>query len=367
MKIAYVTGAIRVGGSEAQLLNLIQNLPEYIEPILITLKEGYPSLESAGLEIKHIVTGGYSRIHGASIYKQYLSLRRVLKELQPDIVQSHLPGTNILACFAGDSLDLPHILMEEGMGATRPLWEKILRKTAYRFPCRFVCNSESILSRMVHREKIDPQKITLIRNALTISEIMPVKKARAILGIEENCFVVFTAASLKPVKGIDILIRGFYEFSRKYSGNILLMIAGDGSSRSKYEFLADDLGMKDSIRFLGVRGDIQILLGAADAYVSSSLSEGLSNSIIEAMFSATPVIATDVGGTSVLMREEDLGSLIQPSSPKAISDALMTLVAQGSDKEILQRAREYVVKHFNTERVVKQFLGLYEDVLSDFE
>lgn len=363
IKVAFVIGAMRIGGSEAQLANLLCNLPEHIEPVLITMKKGFAWDNAVGSNVMHIVAGRSSRIPGMSLLLSFVSLVRVLRKIKPDLVQSHLAGTNIITSYACKYLRIPHLLMEEGMGVTRPRWERLLRRNAYRYPCCFVCNSQAIFKRMVSREKVNPSKITIVRNALTVSALVNREEARSILGITEDCFVVFTAASLKPVKGIDFLLKGFREFTENYSGSPLLLIAGDGPYREEYESLAEKLNVDGAVRFAGLRDDVPVFMAAADVYVSSSLSEGLSNSIIEAMYFLTPVIATDTGGTSVLLRGKDFGTLIRPADSGEIANSLAILAAKGPDTNTLQKAREFVSSEFSTERVVSQFLDLYERVV----
>lgn len=320
-------------------------------------------MKIASQQIKHYVIGGSGPFPGASLFRGYARLKAIIREEQPDIVQSHLPGTNIIACFACRDTGIPHILMEEGLGVTRPLWERILRKKAFRMPQRFVCNSEAIRERMITREKIDPSRITLIRNAVTISGTPSREESRIKLNIPEDCFVVFTAASLKPVKGIDHLIRGFLKFSRSCTAPSMLLIAGDGKHRSEYEHLAREAG-EGRVRFLGIRNDISDLMAASDVYVSSSLSEGLSNSIIEAMHSRLPVIATEVGGSAVLFKDRKFGRLIAPGSSEEIFRAISEFSEQGPSLEELNEAKKYANEEFSTNRVVKQFTGLYRELLN---
>lgn len=364
MKVFFFTGALRVGGSETQLINLLLNLPPSVEPALVTLKRGRLDERIADRVVAHHVIGGNGSVPGLSPVTAYFRLKKLLEREKPDILQSHLPGTNIIAAFACRKTGVPHILMEEGLGVTRPLWERMLRKKAFSSPIGFVCNSEAIRDRMIAREKVDPERITLIRNAVVISACSSREDARRKLNISPDAFVVLTAASLKPVKGIDHLVRGFSEFSGKCTDPSNLLIAGDGAYGERYRSLAEAEGIRN-IEFLGVRSDVPELMSASDVYVSPSLSEGLSNSIIEAMYSRLPVIATDVGGSSVLLRSSGTGKLISPGSSEEIAGALLDVWRDRPSAEELEKAKAYAEREFSTGRVVAQFTKLYRRIANE--
>ena len=107
--------------------------------------------------------------------------------------------------------------------------------------------------------------------------------------------VIGTIARLDPVKDLGTLIRAVAELSRHVAAT--LVVVGDGSERAALETLARDLGVSDRVRFLGQRDDAREWLAGCDVYVNSSISEGVSLTILEAMAAALPVIATRVGGT----------------------------------------------------------------------
>ena len=117
--------------------------------------------------------------------------------------------------------------------------------------------------------------------------------------------------------------------------NIYLIIAGDGEERPQLEAYADQLGISNKITWTGFRQDIPRILAAIDIYIQTSLNEGLSLSILEAMAAGKPVIATEAGGNSEIINDRVNGLLITSGSVaeivKAISDLMNHLRIKGTN------------------------------------
>lgn len=368
-KIAYVIGSLQVGGSEMQLVHLLQNTSQDFIQHLFCFEGGPLEEELRKSNIEYTILD-YTRnpsITGINMMRKYLSLRKALISYNPDIIQTHLSLTNILSSFIGKSMGIPVFLMEEGMGVTRPAWEKIIRKYAYRNVTKFACNSENIRNRMIQHEGVQKEKIDLILNSVQVEISTNKEQMRKELSIPMCTYVVISVGSLKPVKGTDYLIEGFALFAEYYSDCILLL-AGSGLKRTQYENLAEDLGIASNVRFLGNRSDVGNLLNASDVFISASLSEGTSGAILEAMSAKIPVIATAVGGTVSIVEHETTGILIEASNDKDIMESLKMLHDNADlvDKIVFNASR-FVQAEFSVEKNKQQFLKIYSSILQEIE
>src|SRR5262249_33537673 len=147
-------------------------------------------------------------------------------------------------------------------------------------------------------EGFPPDAVGVIYNGIDVGA-RPAPGARAdvrrSLGLGDRSFVIGTIARLDPVKDLGTLIRGV---ARLRTGrDVHLLVVGDGAERAPLEALAVETGLGPRVHFLGHRDDARALLAGCDAYVNSSISEGVSLTILEAMAACLPIVATRVGGT----------------------------------------------------------------------
>jgi glycosyltransferase involved in cell wall biosynthesis len=171
--------------------------------------------------------------------------------------------------------------------------------------------------------------------------------------------VVGTIGRLDPVKDQTGLIAAFAGLARSETSAVVAIV-GEGPSRAALEGEIGERGLADRVRLLGERRDIPALLRAFDVFVLPSRAEGMSNTILEAMATGLPVIATDVGGNPELVEPEMTGCLVPSGNPQALETALRTYVADPHLRSLQGKAgRERVLQHFSLERMAQAHRGLY--------
>jgi glycosyltransferase involved in cell wall biosynthesis len=183
--------------------------------------------------------------------------------------------------------------------------------------------------------------------------------ARRRLGLSPDHLVVGTIARLNPVKDLGTLIRAFADF-RRIAENATLVIIGDGEERAQLESAVRDAALADDVLFLGERDDARALLPAFDVFANSSISEGVSLTILEAMAAELPVVATRVGGTPEVIEDGLTGLLVPARNPQALARALAHL-SRGVDarRTLGARARTAVEQRFTIDRMVEHYAQVY--------
>jgi glycosyltransferase involved in cell wall biosynthesis len=176
-------------------------------------------------------------------------------------------------------------------------------------------------------------------------------------------FVMVTVCRLAPEKDIVTLLWAFASVHGT-APNTELWIVGDGGERRNLVQLAENLGIKDSVRFWGFRGKVDQILTCADLFVNSSWTEGISISILEAMSLGLPIVATSVGGTPTIVKDEVNGLLVEPRSPHQLGSAMLRLV---QDRALCRKfgasSREQVERHWSLRRMTERYLEIYWDAL----
>jgi glycosyltransferase involved in cell wall biosynthesis len=189
---------------------------------------------------------------------------------------------------------------------------------------------------------------------------------RGTLGIPKGYLVIGSTGRLSPHKDNATLIRAAALLRENLPDlNYLVLLAGDGPDLPELYTLTRELNLMEHVRFLGFWHQIPELLGALDVFVSSSLREGLSISILEAMAAAKPIIATSILPNQELIDNEVSGLLVPPKSPERIAKAIQQLIENPDLKSKYGlAARERVLADYTIERMFDQTLGLYNDLLN---
>jgi len=212
---------------------------------------------------------------------------------------------------------------------------------------------------------INKKKITIINNGIDIqkfSKKIDKSKIRNKFGISPEEIVLGCVARLDPVKDLISLLKG-YKIAQKCKPNISLIIVGNGPCMEQIKKYANKFKFKNKIVFTGMRNDIPKLLKLMDIYVQTSLYEGMSNTILEAMAAGLPVIATSVGGNNEIVINKKTGILIPPKNLEALSKAIICLYVDPEKRKEYGKHGHLRVKHsFSMEKMVTSYQDLYDNL-----
>jgi glycosyltransferase involved in cell wall biosynthesis len=189
-------------------------------------------------------------------------------------------------------------------------------------------------------------------------------RARRMLGIDDTAFVVMAVARLDPVKDFPTLIDAFAAVRGRLP-RARLVIVGDGPERGRLEERAARADVAGSVDIIGFRAGVRQLLPAADLYVSSSISEGISITILEAMAANLAVVATSVGGTPEVLPTAADGGILVPSRDAArLASAIASLESDTATRMAIAAAgRRRLESAFTIDRMVNDYLRTYRRLL----
>jgi len=247
--------------------------------------------------------------------------------------------------------------------------ELMFAKWAARFNTRTVVVSEVLKEKLTNSLDIDSSRLLTIQNALDESRLHKptndsLRKFRNKYCLSENEIVVASIGHLREVKGYFYLVKAINNLRRRFP-NIRLFIAGRDSEEPEIVLKRDllEVANDDFITFLGEYFDIPVLFGVSQIYVCSSLREGFSLATIEAMASGVPVIATDCGGPSDIIKHGYNGLLVPVADPRAMSDAIAMILQDNGLAERLKHAAQIDVKdRYSLKDFVLRHEQLYFDL-----
>ncbi len=207
------------------------------------------------------------------------------------------------------------------------------------------------------------KSIHVIHNGIDVHKFCPQTKVRSETrlkyNISDDIFLLGIVARLVPVKDHKTLFKAFSLLSSEIN-NIHLFVVGDGVLKNELEEKINIMGLSKKITFVGESLDIYAILPAMDLFVLSSLSEGLSVTLLEAMSTGLPIVATNVGGNTEIVEDGYNGFLVPPKNPKALSKAVEKLyLNRDLHKQMAINARKKAIDHFSLEKWIDSYESLY--------
>lgn len=299
----------------------------------------------------------------------YVRLFRLLRSLRPDIV--HTRNLATLDCqFVAAVAGVPgRVHGEHGWdvidvdGTNRKY--NLLRRFMRRFVQRYIPLSVELDEWLRNTVRVRPERITRIYNGVNTERFAPAP--REILASGQPT-VIGTVGRMQTVKDQPALARAFvrlHELFPAMRGRLRLTMIGDGSLRQDVERVIEQAGLQQQASLPGAREDLPEQLRAMDIFVLPSIAEGISNTILEAMASGLPVVATRVGGNAELVVEGETGFLVPPSDTEALAKAIgIYLTDPGLARRHGAAGRNRVLRDFSMERMLGRYLAVYDDLLS---
>jgi glycosyltransferase involved in cell wall biosynthesis len=358
LRICFLAGTLGQGGAERQLFYILKCLKECgAEVSLLTLVAGEhweAPIRQLGVAI-HFVGGSGSRL---------MRLGRVLqtvRRLRPRIVQCQHFYTSIYGAVAGRCLGIPSVgaVRSDGFNELKSNG-RFFGRLSLILPNWLVANSERAIKNL-RSLGYNPRKFLLLPNVVDTESFRPDGRPGS-----KDEFVILGVGSLEPVKRFDRLLEIAADLRGRTNRVIRVVIAGDGTQRDSLAALAEQTRRKGvKVDMVGRVGDPLKLYQSADVLLLASDREGTPNVVMEAMACGLPVVATNVGGVSDLVKNGETGFLFEPGDTVGALVPLERLACEPAlAAEIGQRARAFVEKHHSVSLLPEILAGLYEKVLS---
>ncbi|MEE2702457.1 MAG: glycosyltransferase [Myxococcota bacterium] len=358
-----ITGLER-GGAEVQVCALAGELSRRGWKVsVISMRKAGPL--AARLRACGIAVADLGMSPGRPSLRGFLAYHRAVSRFGPELIHSHLVHANLLA-RAGRALGLRTPLINSAHGEPEAVrWFGWAYRYSDRWCDRFHAVSERALAAFRRDGWVSAEKLFSLPNGVVCDrEPSPDVRARIrnALGLADR-FTFLHAGRLDAEKDQQTLLRGFAAVRGDRPAQLL--IAGDGPLRGQLEALCRELEPSNPVVFLGARDDVPDLLAAADAFVLSSVTEGLPVALLEAGAAGLPVVATEVGDVPRLLVPGCSAGLVPAGDPAALGRELEGLLALApAERERLGQAlRARVHEHFSLGRIVDRWEDVYCDLI----
>jgi sugar transferase (PEP-CTERM/EpsH1 system associated) len=287
-----------------------------------------------------------------------------LRREQPDVVHAH-SGTWLKAARAARLAGVRRVVFtEHGLNDVEPWYNAILKRCGGWMTDCVVAVSHPLRQYLVEHVRIPESKVVVIPNGVDTLRFRPGPsrgELRARLGLG-NAAVIGHVARLAPVKNQPLLVDALGRV-RERAPNAHLVIVGDGPERDALRAHIRARGLEASVHLAGEARDVPSILREFDVFALPSKAEGTSMSVLEAMASGVPIVASAVGGTPDLLDHGRCGVLVAPNDVDALADALADLLlAPERRRDLAAAARARVMSEFDEAVVAKRYEGLYRGV-----
>lgn len=368
MRVVHIITGLSTGGAEMMLVKLLQKLDQRLFSCsVISLGDKGqlgPRIEALGIPVYTL-----DMRRGAISLRAFFRLRRLLREISPDVIQSWMYHANLAATLSCGSRPVFWSIRQSlyDLGKERPLTRAVIRlgSAMSRSPRAILFNSLTSASQHEAMGYL-PSKRIIIANGFDLDAFQPSEEARVNvrreLGLSTDAPLIGLIARYHPMKDHANFVRAAALLHHKHP-NVHFLLAGAGVDSRNRELTTriGQLGIREVTHLLGRREDIPKLTAALDiASSSSSWGEAFPNVLGEAMSCGVPCVATDVGDSGRIVG--DTGKVIRPREAEALATAWQEMIELGKEsrKRLGILARQRVRDYFSLDTVTADYARLYE-------
>ena len=371
--VAHVVFRFDVGGLENGVVNLINHMPsEAYRHAVISLTEITDFKRRIVRDDVSFIALAKPPGHTLWIYPQ---LWRLLRRLRPAIVHSRNLAAlevSVPAWAAGVPVRI-HGEHGRDIGDLDGLNRKNqwLRRFYRPFVSHYIALSRDLEDYLTLRVGMPPARVAQIYNGVDVQRFHPLAQRQAIAGCpftDPGCWLVGSVGRMQQVKDQTTLAQAFIRVLATFPElrkRLRLVMIGEGPLRAQAQAMLEEAGVAELAWLPGQRDDIAEILRGLDCFVLPSLAEGISNTILEAMASGLPVIATDVGGNAELIEAGRSGELVAVSDPQAMAEQIARYAQDAPQARAAGLAgRARVENEFSLQAMSRSYQNLYDRLLS---
>jgi glycosyltransferase involved in cell wall biosynthesis len=360
MNIAFLITGLGMGGAEKQVVDLADQFASLNHNILIIYLTGEATVLPADPSIR--VIGMRMTKTPWSFLNTYFRIRSLIQTFNPDILHSHMIHANIMARLLRLFTTIPRLICtahSTNEGGS-------LRMMAYRVTdslCDLSTNvSQEAVNSFVAKKAVPMKRMIAMVNGIHTEKFVfnPIarKQLRSEENISDSTHLLLCVGRLMKEKDYPTMLQAFHIIYQK-NKDTHLWIVGIGEQLPTLLKMAEDLGILEKVKFLGLRHDIPDLMSACDIFCLSSSYEGFGLVVAEAMSCERIVVATDCGGVKEVVGK--CGSLVPPTSPEDLAQGIEQALQFSSQEKhtIGCEARHRIIENYSLDTISLRWLSLY--------
>ncbi len=369
--ILWLIDGLGMGGAERLMVPYLRYLDKEqynLRVAVLQVREGNPmaaKIEALGIPVDFISVPHLRTLNAVPRLWQYM------REHDVDLVHTQLEFSNTLGTLAARMHGVPavstlHTFEEIGQSKRTMRHVRLMWAVLRRFNQRIVSVSEEVRQYHLEHARFAPQQVVTLYNGIDLSRFRGVEALGQDLlsGVPADAPVLLTVAVLRQPKGIQYMLEALPMIVTAVPQAIYLIV-GDGEHGKALKALAQQIGVQEQVRFLGMRDDIPHLLASCDLFVLPTLLDALPTVLIEAMAASKATVATDVGGVPEIVVNGRTGLLIPPADPDKLAEACIQLLQDVKRREAMgDMGRAIAEQKFDIHKQVRALSDLYQELLA---
>lgn len=378
IKVLKFVTAFGWGGTERQFVNLGLGLDRSRFAVHFSCLRRFgvmlEELESSGVSVIDYDVSSFRDIRAVAAQWR---LARDIRRFGIQIVHTYGSASHVFAIPAAKLAGASVVASIRDMGVYLSTPRRTLQRWVCRFADHILVNAAAIKEWLV-ADGYDGDRITVIPNGIDPSRFAHTRSGRlhSDLGLTADTPLVAVLGRVSRLKGLEDFIAAAAIVAPRFPSARFLIIGEpsftargrkimvDGAYQEELAQLAAKLGVSERVIFTGFRSDVEEILPELAVSVLPSLSEGLSNTLLESMAAGAPVVATRVGGTAEVVQDFENGLLVQPNDPVALAVAICRLLdAPAFAAQLGQAARCRIAEHYSMSSCIQRTSAVYELLL----
>lgn len=348
VRIVYIITGLTKSGTETQLYYLVKSLPKNYKIKICTFVDGYYG--------KKLREEGYDVILLDKTPRGIKQFLKIINNFKPDIVHSFLPHANIFCKICRIFRNF-NLITSIRVKEVKYLHFNIFERITDFLSDKTIVNSYVLKDFLTKKLKFRKRKIKVIYNFF-LSKKLSGKNIRKELNVEDKK-VITTVANFRKQKDYPTAVRTAKELL-KYRNDFVFLFVGEGKEKPKIEKMVKKQGLKNNIKFLGMRTDVPELLSQSDIFFLPSLYEGQSNSIIESMFYKCPIVTTNIPENSELLTNNKEAFLVETKNHKKMAEKINSLLENPKLRKTFQEKANKKAKNlFKNKKTLFNYLEIY--------
>lgn len=354
MKIIRLSTFLDFGGIESKMVNLSSFEDTENEWVFVAINKGGVAEKKIRANHKRVVC--LNLPYRIPSFKTIIKLYKFFRKEKPDVIHTSGAEANFFGFLAGKLAKVPTIIVEEigipnATTRSRKIFGMIFKNADWA-----IGESKIVVDFLTDTYKLNISKTKVVHNFglfnYDFSNLEFKKK--------DDVFKIITISRLEPVKNIEGIIRVLSHLI-KAKKRVELTIAGSGVSENNLKELVSQLDLNDNVHFAGFITDPYPYLQNSDLYILNSFTEGFSNSLVEAMYSKTLCLSTNVGAAPEIIRDFENGFMVPVDDEKALYNKIKDIIALSDDqrKSIRESGHQTVVDNFSLENHISELMKYY--------
>jgi glycosyltransferase involved in cell wall biosynthesis len=353
----FITGLGR-GGAEVMLLKILPKLKYKYDIKLVSLlkkDEIGKEIEKKGIEVVYLNNKGFNPI------KTILNFRKIIKQFKPDLLFTFLIHADIFGRVFGKMFGVKKVYCSIRNDYSKITKLYLMDRFTRFLVDKYIPNSFALNDYLENKIGVKREKISIIPNAIDLDNIyLQIDEnfdLREYFKIPKNRFVIVSIGRFMRQKDYPTLIRAVYTLKNKYKRKINLILIGYGEEEGKLKSLVNDLDLRDDVFFPGDSYYTRFsIVKSSDLFVLPSLTEGMSNSILEAMSFKKACIVSDIKQNKVLIKNNKNGLTFKVGNYYDLAKKIEKLIGNSKlRKEFGSKAYEDIIENYELESIAKQF------------